>query len=146
MTPTANRSAAAGRSFATVASDPKPAVRKFVMVASDWKPGIKNTRQGFLTLTLASGMILHKCTYERNGSRRWIGLPSQEYTKADGSKSFANLINFADRATKERFQAEAIDALDVCLGVHEPVAAVPTSRRLEVSWDELAPLFAGGDA
>jgi hypothetical protein len=52
---------------------------------SNWKPYTKNTLQAFLSLTLPSGMTLHGCSYHRKNDSRWIGVPGQKFTKADGS-------------------------------------------------------------
>jgi hypothetical protein len=49
--------------------------------------------------------------HETNGSR-WIGLPSQKYTKEDGNLGYSPQIEFASKDAKYRFQSAAIEALN----------------------------------
>ena len=44
--------------------------------ASNWRPMLRNTLQGFLTLTLSpSGVVMNECSLHEKGDKRWIGLP-----------------------------------------------------------------------
>jgi hypothetical protein len=47
---------------------------------------------------------------------RWIGMPSQKFTKADGSVSFTPVIEFTTDDARRRFQEQAIAAVDRHLG------------------------------
>ena len=82
------------------------------MLVSNWQAHQKNTLQSFLSLTLPSGLVIHNCTFHRQGEARWIGLPSRHYVKDDGSTSYAPLVEFATKEARQRFQAEALDAVD----------------------------------
>ena len=84
------------------------------IAVTEWRPLRKgDSLQGFLTLVLPSGMVLHDCTYhERSDGARWIGLPARQYEKDDGSKSWVRLIDFRDRPIRDRFQRDALAALD----------------------------------
>jgi hypothetical protein len=81
------------------------------MFVSNWKAHEKNTLQGFLSLNLPSGMVIHNCTFHRKGAAQWIGLPSRQYAKDDGSMSYAPLIEFATKDARERFKAAALEAI-----------------------------------
>jgi hypothetical protein len=70
----------------------------------------KNTLKGFFDLVLPSGMIVKGCTLHVTGLRAWVGLPGRPYTDASGAETWANIIDFRDRTTKERFQKIALDA------------------------------------
>jgi len=82
------------------------------MFVSNWKAHEKNTLQGFLSLTLPSGMVIHNCTFHRQGEARWIGLPSRQYAKDGGSIAYAPLIEFATKDAWERFKAAALEAVE----------------------------------
>jgi hypothetical protein len=47
---------------------------------------------------------------------RWIGLPGRRYTKDDGTNSYAPVVEFASDYARERFQAEALRAVDRFIG------------------------------
>lgn len=82
------------------------------MHISDWKPFQKNTLRGFFTLTLDSGLVIHKCSaHVKNGSR-WIGLPAQRYTKKDGSTAYVNILEFTDRKIADNFSAQVLRLID----------------------------------
>ena len=79
---------------------------------SDWKPHSKNKLQAFLNLSLPSGMTINGCGYHRKNDGRWIGLPNQKFTKADGSVSYTPIIEFTSDDARRRFQEQAIAAVD----------------------------------
>ncbi len=69
----------------------------------------KNTLRGFFDLALPSGMIVKGCTLHVKGARAWVGLPGKPYLAA-GGETWANVIDFRDRASKDRFQKLALEA------------------------------------
>jgi hypothetical protein len=79
---------------------------------TNWQPRIRNTMRGFFSATLPSGMILHRLMLHERGESRWVGLPGREWVNERGGKEFANLIEFRDRATGDRFRAALLQALD----------------------------------
>jgi hypothetical protein len=83
---------------------------------SDWKAYQKNTLLGFLPLTLPSRLLLHNCSLHQENGARWIGLPSRQYTKGDGSTSFMPLIDFTTKEARQRFQTAALEAVDRHMG------------------------------
>jgi hypothetical protein len=80
---------------------------------SNWKPFRKNTLRGFFTLTLPSGMILHNCSlHQKDNGQRWIGMPSQKFSKQDGSTGYTPLIEFVSREAADHFRDLALAAVD----------------------------------
>ena len=82
------------------------------LTISNWKAHEKNTLRAFLSLTLPSGIILHNCALHEKNGKRWIGLPSRQYTKDDGAVSYSPLIEFTNDDARRRFQAAALEAVD----------------------------------
>src|SRR5579863_1509869 len=82
------------------------------IIVSDWKASAKNTLQGFLSLTLPSGLVIHNCMLHERGRARWINLPSRQYSKPGGSISYTPLIEFATKNAQQRFQEAALKAVD----------------------------------
>jgi DNA-binding cell septation regulator SpoVG len=79
---------------------------------TSWKAHRKNSLQGFLSITLPSGLVVHNCTlHERNGVR-WTGLPSRQYAKDDGTPAYAPVVEFSSNDAKKRFEAAALAAID----------------------------------
>ena len=70
----------------------------------------KNTLKGFFDLALPSGMVVKGCTLHVKGDRVWVGLPGRQYVDGAGATTWANIIDFSDRASKDRFQKIAVDA------------------------------------
>jgi DNA-binding cell septation regulator SpoVG len=82
------------------------------MKISDWKAFEKNTLRGFFTVTLDSGLVIHKCSlHEKNGSR-WVGLPAEKYKKQDGTTAYSVLIEFRSREVSDRFRKQVLLALE----------------------------------
>lgn len=83
------------------------------MEIGNWKPRTAKTLRGFFSVTLPSGMILHRLSlHERDDGSRWIGLPSQEYQTAQGERRFEKIVEFSSRGLGDRFVAEILAALD----------------------------------
>ena len=81
------------------------------ITVSNWKPLEKGSLRGFLTITLASGLILNNCQLLETGQERWIGLPSQRFQRRDGSVAYVPIVEFATKRSKQ-FQAEALRAVE----------------------------------
>jgi hypothetical protein len=69
----------------------------------------------FLTIETPSGLIIRDCRLFEKDGKRWIGLPSRQYTKADGSTAYAQIIDLASKQLYSRFQEDAIQAVDAFL-------------------------------
>lgn len=79
---------------------------------SNWKVHQRNSLQGFFTLALPSGMVVHNCSLHRKEGARWIRLPSRQYSKPDGATGYSPLVEFNDDDARRRFQAAALAAVD----------------------------------
>ncbi|MGC1485353.1 MAG: hypothetical protein WA789_16290 [Candidatus Acidiferrum sp.] len=86
---------------------------------TNWKPFSKKSLRGFFTLTLPSGMVLHQCSYFVKGDSRWIGLPSQKFTKKDGTVTYTPMVEFTSREVADKFRDQAVAALDLVMGSEE---------------------------
>ncbi len=54
-----------------------------------FKPMDKGTLRGFLTVKLTNvGKEIRDCTLHDKEGRRWIGLPSRQYEKVDGTTTW----------------------------------------------------------
>jgi len=66
-----------------------------------FKPYEKNTLKGFLEVETPQGYIIKNLTWHQkedgDKTSEWLGLPAREYEKEDGSKGWANLLDFATR-------------------------------------------------
>ena len=89
---------------------PEKSVTRFAIV--DFKPFVKNTLRGFCTIVLPSGMAIHSCTLHEKDGKRWISFPAEKFTNKDGEVSYKRLIEFADRATADKFRDQALEAID----------------------------------
>jgi hypothetical protein len=75
----------------------------------------KGTLLGFFDLEMPSGLIVRGAMlFEKNG-KRWIGFPSKEWVKSDGTKGYMPLLEFADRAIADKFQFQVLPAVEKAL-------------------------------
>jgi hypothetical protein len=68
----------------------------------------KGSLRGFFDLELPSGIKLNGCQLFEKDGRRWIGLPSKEWVKPDGSKSWVPIVEIPDRADRDKFNAAVL--------------------------------------
>jgi hypothetical protein len=98
-----------------------------MITASDWREVVKNSLQGFVTLTLSpSGIVLKDCSLHAHpGGKRWISLPGRPLLDSEGrhrkdpvtGKSlWFTLVEIKGRGEQERFQTAALAAVDVLRG------------------------------
>ncbi len=48
----------------------------------------------------------------QKGENRWLGMPSREFINNLGEKKYIELVNFRKEATKNRFRAQIMGAVD----------------------------------
>lgn len=72
---------------------------------------------GFFDVTLPSGIKLNSCTLlsKKDGTGRFIGLPSKEWVKSDGSKSWVPVVEIPDREARDKFNAMVLPAAERAL-------------------------------
>lgn len=81
-------------------------------VITNTKPMRRGTLIGFFDLEMPSGLIVRSAMlFEKNG-KRWVGFPSKEWTKGDGTKGYSPLLEFASRATADKFQAAVLPLVE----------------------------------
>jgi hypothetical protein len=81
--------------------------------AFNWNAHEVGILQGFFSLRLPSGLILHNCTLFRNqAGGRWIGLPSQKIIRKDGGATYKPLVEFSSREAADKFRDLALEAVD----------------------------------
>jgi hypothetical protein len=77
----------------------------------------KWTLLGFFDLEMPSGLIVRGAMlFEKNG-KRWVGFPSKEWTKQDGTKGYSPLLEFADRSISDKFQSSVLPAAEQAFGL-----------------------------
>jgi hypothetical protein len=82
------------------------------MQISEWKQVEKNTLRGFFTVTLPSGMVIHKLSLHEKNGQRWIGLPAEKYVKQGGATAYTTLIEFSSRQIADNFRKQVLLALE----------------------------------
>ena len=80
------------------------------MKAVNFRSRQKNTLVGFFDLVLDSGLILRGCALHLSHGKHWVGLPAKPYTDPNGAATWAAIVDFRDRRTRESFQRQATAA------------------------------------
>jgi hypothetical protein len=72
---------------------------------------------GFFDVELPSGLKLNSCTLlsKKDGTGRFIGLPSKEWVKADGTKSYVPIVEIPDREARDKFTAQVLPLAEKAL-------------------------------
>jgi hypothetical protein len=68
----------------------------------------KNSLVGFFDLQMPSGLIVRGAMLFEKAGKRWVGFPSKEWVKADGTKSYSPLLEFTSREIADKFQAAVL--------------------------------------
>jgi hypothetical protein len=65
---------------------------------------------GFFDVQLPSGIKLNGCTLlsKKDGSGRFIGLPSKEFVKSDGTKAYQPVVEIPDREARDKFTSAVL--------------------------------------
>jgi len=71
-----------------------------------------NTLQGFANFYIpATGMEIYGCTLHDKDGRKWLNLPSREYTQ-DGEKKYLSVIRFREKSHYDAFTSAAKAAVE----------------------------------
>jgi hypothetical protein len=70
---------------------------------------------GFFDVELPSGMKLNSCTLLSKDGRRWIGLPSREWQKPEGTKAWQPIVEIPDREARDKFTAAVLQLAERAL-------------------------------
>lgn len=76
-----------------------------------WRPHAKNTLLGFVSLITPSGLVINDCCLHQKNGSRWFAMPAKSYDK-NGTVTWVPMVEFADKEVKERFQSEALLAIN----------------------------------
>jgi DNA-binding cell septation regulator SpoVG len=102
----------------TLAQKPAPA-----MEVTAWRELHRGAMRGFISLQLASGLILHDCTlFEKDTGERWVGMPARSYQTADGKTQYSPTVEFSSQFVATRFKKEAMAAVERYFAEHETEA------------------------
>ena len=80
------------------------------MKSGQFRPRPKNSLLGFFDLMLDSGLILRGCALHLSHGKHWVGLPARPYTEPSGAATWAAIVDFRDRRTRDSFQQQATAA------------------------------------
>jgi hypothetical protein len=75
----------------------------------------KNTLIGVFDLEMPSGLIIRGAMLFSKNSKKWVGFPSKEWVKSDGSKSYSPLLEFSSREISDRFQQQVLPIAEAAL-------------------------------
>jgi hypothetical protein len=75
----------------------------------------KNTLIGVFDLEMPSGFIVRGAMLFEKAGKRWVGFPSKEWVKSDGSKSYSPLLEFSSREISDRFQQQVLPIAEAAL-------------------------------
>jgi len=93
----------------------------------------KNTLKGFIEVETPTGMVIRGLTWHQkeDGEKvsEWVGLPAREYTKEDGSKAWANQLDFITRNLYWDFVTAVLEALKAHLKAEKQQEIQPTRHR-----------------
>jgi hypothetical protein len=94
---------------------------KLTVTCSDFKPLARNTLRGFAMIHITEmRMVIHDVAIHQKGDARWAQLPAKHLIdkagvalrdKTTGKINYSNIIEFADRATRDAFLAAVIAAV-----------------------------------
>jgi hypothetical protein len=70
---------------------------------------------GTFDLEMPSGLIIRGALLFEKDGKRWVGFPSKEWTKQDGTKGYYPLIEFASREISDNFQKAVLPLTESAL-------------------------------
>ena len=85
------------------------------IIISNTKKIVKNTLRGFFDVVLPSGMKLNGCMLHEKDGRKWIALPSREYVKPDGTKTWTPVVEIPDRGDRDKFNEALLPLVERAL-------------------------------
>jgi DNA-binding cell septation regulator SpoVG len=77
-----------------------------------FKPCVSGCLCGFFSVKVAPGLVIHDCKLFMREKERWVRLPDREFTKRDGSKGYAPIVEIAARDLQPQFQQAVLAAFD----------------------------------
>lgn len=78
-----------------------------------FKSVITGYLQGFADLYVEKwGLEIKGCSLYMKEGRRWINLPSKEFTTPEGEKAYSPIVKFREKDSMDKFTEEAKKAID----------------------------------
>ena len=88
---------------------------------SNFRPFDRAPLRGIFDLEFPfNGLILRGCCYHERDGKTWIGWPGKPYEKQDGTKSWANIVDFVDNKSKYLLQDEVLPLVLAAMGEVAP--------------------------
>jgi hypothetical protein len=81
------------------------------LVVSSWKRIDRGALLGSFSVTLSSGLQIHKVRLFDQGGAQWIGMPCEKYRADNGSPVYTPLIDFISAAVQKRFREQVSEAI-----------------------------------
>lgn len=88
-----------------------------------FKALLKNTLEGFASLEMGNGVILHDCTVHRKNGSRWVSPPGKAMIDRegwlmmkDGRPRYTQVVEFRSDEVRQRWSNEAVRCIDEYLG------------------------------
>lgn len=86
-----------------------------------YKPMDKGPLKAFLDIYIEPwGLEIRDCSLMETDSGKWVNMPSERYTKDDGSTGYKSYLFFNDPQTRERFQNAVKSAVDEYVAQNAP--------------------------
>lgn len=79
---------------------------------ASWRPHQRNTLQGFLAVTLPSGMTISDISVHKRDGERWVSLPAVPWKDEAGKQQWRPIIKFTDKRIRKAFQEKVLRVLD----------------------------------
>ena len=75
------------------------------------RPFSKGALVAFFDVQLPSGLRLNGCQLLESNGKPWIGMPSNEWRKDDGSKGWNPVVEFTSQTARRNFQEAVLPAV-----------------------------------
>ena len=92
----------------------------------------KGALVGSFDLGMPSGLIVRGAMLFEKDGRRWVGFPSKEWIKEDGTKGYTPFLEFASKEVSERFRRQVVPLAEKAL-LGPPAEATPEPAPLNDS-------------
>lgn len=97
---------------------PRKIQASYRMSILDWRHLERGSLRGFLTVELASGLVVHGLTVHRSGHRSWVGMPAKpvvvdgrHVSDAAGKAKWTPVLEIRDPRRRDLFAEQVLAAL-----------------------------------
>lgn len=86
---------------------------KTMIECMKYKSVNKGSLLGYADLYLPKvGIEIYGCSLHQKDGRRWVNLPSKEYTDGNGEKKYAPIVKFPNKFHMDEFAKQAKEAIE----------------------------------